>query len=173
MEITGIIVQKLGESKGTSAKTGMPWRNAEFLVEVPGEYKRHIKFKVRDGQYNLIARFEALIGKMATVSFNFDANEQEKDGKKTGRWFNEIMAWGVLEYKPEQLTAEQAMAQQAQQQPAQPAGDAAGTGNAGEPAGTAAQGSFDELMKHDAVAAQAKMLGEFQEHGTGGDDLPF
>ena len=172
MEITGIIVQKLGESKGTSAKTGMPWRNAEFLVEVPGEYKRHIKFKVRDGQYNLIARFEALIGKMATVSFNFDANEQEKDGKKTGRWFNEIVAWGVLEYKPEQLTAEQAMAQQAQQQPAQPtqpAGDAAGTVVEEARHGD----SFDELMKHDAVAAQAKMLNEFQEHGTGGDDLPF
>ena len=137
-------------------------------MEIPGEYKRHINFKVRDGQYNLIARFEALIGKMATVSFNFDANEQ----KSTGRWFNEIMAWGVLEYKPEQLTAEQAMAQQAQQQPAQPtqpAGDAAGT-----VVEEARQGdSFDELMKHDAVAAQAKMLGEFQEHGTGGDDLLF
>lgn len=168
MEITGIIVQKLGESKGTSAKTGMPWRNAEFLVEVPGEYKRHIKFKVRDGQYNLIARFEALIGKMATVSFNFDANEQKKDGKKTGQWFNEIIAWGVLEYKPEQLTAEQAMAQQAQQQSAQPAGDAAGT-----VAEAQQGGSFDDLKQHDAVAAQAKMLGEFQEHGTGGDDLPF
>lgn len=172
MEITGIIVQKLGESSGTSAKTGMPWRNAEFLVEVPGEYKRHIKFKVRDGQYNLIARFEALIGKMATVSFNFDANEQKKDGKKTGQWFNEIIAWGVLEYKPEQITAGEYVEKQSQQTE-QPAGDAAGTGTDGEPAGTAAQGSFDELMKHDAVAAQAKMLGEFQEHGTGGDDLPF
>ena len=172
MEITGIIVQKLGESSGTSEKTGMPWRNAEFLVEVPGEYKRHIKFKVRDGQYNLIARFEALIGKMATVSFNFDANEQKKDGKKTGHWFNEIIAWGVLEYKPEQLTAEQAMAQQAQQQPAQPAGDAAGT--EAEPRKYAKEGgSFDDLMQKDAIAAQAKMLGEFQEHGTGGDDLPF
>lgn len=163
MEITGIIVQKLGESSGTSAKTGMPWKIAEFLVEVPGEYKRRINFKVRDGQYNLIARFEALIGKMATVSFNFDANEQ----KSTGRWFNEIIAWGVLEYKPEQITAGEAI-EQAKQQSAQPAGDAAGT-----EAEAQQGGSFDELMKHDAVAAQAKMLGEFQEHGTGWDNLPF
>ena len=172
MEITGIIVQKLGESKGTSAKTGMPWRIAEFLVEVPGEYKRHISFKVRDGQYNLIARFEALIGKTASISFNLDAKEQEKDGQKTGRWFNEITAWGVLEYKPEQLTAEQAMAQQAQQQsaqPTQPAGDAAG-----KVVEEARQGdSFDELMKHDAVAAQAMALNEMKEHGTDGDGLPF
>lgn len=99
MEITGIIIQKLGESSGTSAKTGMPWRNAEFLMEIPGEYKRHINFKVRDGQYNLIARFEALIGKTATVSFNIEAHEA------SGRWFNEVRAWGVLEYKPEQITA--------------------------------------------------------------------
>lgn len=168
MEITGIIVQKLGESSGTSAKTGIPWRNAEFLVEVPGEYKRHIKFKVRDGQYNLIARFEALIGKMATVSFNFDANEQKKDGKKTGQWFNEIIAWGVLEYKPEQITAGEAIVQAKQAQAEQPAGDAAGA-----VAEAHQGGSFDELMQHDAVAAQAKMLGEFHEHGTGGDDLPF
>lgn len=167
MEITGIIVQKLGESSGTSAKTGMPWRNAEFLVEVPGEYKRRINFKVRDGQYNLIARFEALIGKMATVSFNFDANEQ----KSTGRWFNEITAWGVLEYKPEQITAGEAI-KQAQQQSAQPAGDAADT--EAEPRKYAKEGgSFDDLMQKDAVAAQAKMLNEFQEHGNGGDNLPF
>lgn len=172
MEITGIIAQKLGESKGTSAKTGMPWRNAEFLVEVPGEYKRHIKFKVRDGQYNLIARFEALIGKMATVSFNFDANEQKKDGIKTGQWFNEIIAWGVLEYKPEQITAGEAIEQAKQAQAEQPAGETAGT--EAEPRKYAKEGgSFDELMQKDAVAAQAKMLGEFQEHGTEGDDLPF
>ena len=155
MEITGIIIQKLGESSGTSAKTGMPWRNAEFLMEIPGEYKRHINFKVRDGQYNLIARFEALIGKTATVSFNIEAHEAN------GRWFNEVRAWGVLEYKPEQITAGEAIEKAKQEV------------TAGELVGTTAPGSFDELMKHDAVAAQAKMLGEFQEHGTGGNDLPF
>ena len=141
MEITGMVVKKIGESSGTSAKTGMPWRNAEFLVEVPGEYKRHIKFKVRDGQYNLIARFEALIEKMATVSFNVDAHEHE------GRWFNEINAWGVLEYKPEQITAGEAIEQAKQ------------------------GGSFDELKQHDAVAAVAQKLNEAWQENA--DELPF
>ena len=141
MEIVGMIVKKLGESCGTSAKTGMPWRNAEFLVEVPGEYKRHINFKVRDGQYNLIARFEALIEKMATVSFNVDAHEHE------GRWYNEITAWGVLEYKPEQITAGEAIEQAKQ------------------------GGSFDDLKQHDAVAAVAQKLNEAGQQGN--DDLPF
>ena len=141
MEITGIIIQKLGESSGTSAKTGMPWRNAEFLVEVPGEYKRHINFRVRDGQYNLIARFEALIEKMATVSFNIDAHEHE------GRWFNEINAWGVLEYKPEQITAGEAIEQAKK------------------------GGSFDELKQHDAVAAVAQKLNEAGQKGN--EELSF
>lgn len=155
MEITGIIIQKLGESSGTSAKTGMPWKNAEFLIEIPGEFKRHINFKVRDGQYNLIARFEALIGKTATVSFNIEAHEA------SGRWFNEVRAWGVLEYKPEQITAGESVEQAKQDVPA------------GSPAGNTATGSFDHLMQHDAVAAQAFVLNEMKEHGTGGDDLPF
>ena len=141
MEIVGIVVKKLGESSGTSAKTGMPWRNAEFLVEVPGEYKRHINFRVRDGQYNLIARFEALIEKTATVSFNIDAHEHE------GRWFNEINAWGVLEYKPEQITAGEAIEQ----------------ANQG--------GSFDELKQHDAVAAVSQKLNEAGQQAN--EELPF
>ena len=69
MEITGKLIQKLGESSGTSEKTGMPWRTAEFLVEIPGSYKRNINFKVRDGQYNLIKRFEDLIGKEVEVLY--------------------------------------------------------------------------------------------------------
>lgn len=150
MEITGIIIQKLGESSGTSAKTGMPWKNAEFLMKIPGEYKRHINFKVRDGQYNLIARFEALIGKTATVSFNIEAHEA------SGRWFNEVRAWGAIEYKPEQITAGESVEQVKLDV------------SAGEPAGT-----IDHLMKHDAVAAQAMALNEMKEHGTDGDDLPF
>ena len=84
---------------------------------------------------------------MATVSFNFDANEQEKDGKKTGRWFNEITAWGVLEYKPEQITAGEAIEQAKQ------------------------GGSFDDLKQHDAVAAVAQKLNEAEQQGN--DNLPF
>lgn len=154
MEITGIIIQKLGESSGTSAKTGMPWRNAEFLMEIPGEYKRHINFKVRDGQYNLIARFEALIGKTATVSFNIEAHEA------TGRWFNEVRAWGVLEYKPEQLTVEQSMAS-AQLGTQRTEGQTSQTAPTGQPA---------QLFN---PVEEPHPFEEFKEHGTGDDDLPF
>jgi len=92
MEITGILVKKVGEREGVSKSNGNPWKTAEFLVEIPGQYPRYINFSVRDGQVGRIARFESLISKTVTVSFDIDAHEYE------GRWFNEIGAWGVMEY---------------------------------------------------------------------------
>ena len=92
MEITGILMRKVGEREGVSQRTGVVWKSAEFLMEIPGQYPRHINFSVRDGQQQRIARFEGLIGKTVTVSFDIDAHEYE------GRWFNEIGAWGIMEY---------------------------------------------------------------------------
>lgn len=92
MEITGILMRKLGERSGVSSRNGNPWKAAEFLVEIPGQYPRHINFSVRDGQVGRIARFESMVGKTVTVSFDIDAHEYE------GRWFNELGAWGVMEY---------------------------------------------------------------------------
>ena len=92
MVIIGILVKKLGERTGVSQRNGNPWKTAEFLVEIPGNYNRYINFAVRDGQQDRIARFESLIGKTVKVSFDIDAHEHE------GRWFNEIGAWGIMEY---------------------------------------------------------------------------
>lgn len=92
MEITGILMRKLGERSGVSTRNGNPWKTAEFLVEIPGQYPRHINFSVRDGQVGRISRFESMVGKTVTVSFDIDAHEYE------GRWFNELGAWGVMEY---------------------------------------------------------------------------
>ena len=92
MEITGILVKKTSERSGVSQRNGQPWHNAEYLVEVPGQYPRHINFRVSDGQVGRLARFDSLIGKTVTVSFDIDAHEHE------GRWFNEINAWGIIEY---------------------------------------------------------------------------
>ena len=78
--------------EGVSKQNGNPWRIAEYLLEVPGQYPRHINFRVSDGQVGRIARFDSLVGKTVTVSFDIDAHEHE------GRWFNEIGAWGILEY---------------------------------------------------------------------------
>ena len=92
MDITGILLQKLNEREGVSQRNGQPWKNAEFLLEVPGQYPKHVNFTVRDGQTNRIARFESFMGKMVTVSFDIDAHEYE------GRWFNDIEAWGIMDY---------------------------------------------------------------------------
>ena len=92
MEKTGILVKKVGEREGVSQRNGLPWKTGEYLVEIPGQYPRHVNFSVRDGQVGRIARFDSLVGKTVTVSFDIDAHEHE------GRWYNEINAWGIVEY---------------------------------------------------------------------------
>ena len=91
MELQGILLKKVGEREGVSQRNGQPWKTAEFLVEIPGNYTRYVKFNVQDGQVARIARFESMIGKKVNVSFDIDAHEHE------GRWFNEIGAWGIME----------------------------------------------------------------------------
>ena len=118
MEITGILVKKVGEREGVSQRNGLPWKTAEFLVEVPGQYPRHTNFSVRDGQVGRISRFESLIGKTVTVSFDIDAHESQ------GRWFNDITAWGIMEYVDATTRQANIEAAQAAQKPA---GEAAGT----------------------------------------------
>ena len=86
------MVKQTALREGVSTKSGLPWKIAEYLVEIPGQFARHINFRVNDGQVGRLARFDSLVGKMVTVSFDIDAHEHE------GRWFNEINAWGILEY---------------------------------------------------------------------------
>ena len=112
MEIQGILVKKVGEREGVSQRNGQPWKIAEYLVEIPGQYPRHIAFRVSDGQVGRIARFDSLIGKTVTVSFDIDAHEYE------GRWFNEINAWGILEYINQTQRAANLVAAQNAQAPA-------------------------------------------------------
>ena len=120
MEITGILVKQTGLREGVSQKNGQPWKIAEYLVEIPGQYPRHINFRVSDGQVGRLARFDSLVGKMVTVSFDVDAHEHE------GRWYNEINAWGVLEY----ITADVRQANIAAAQVQQP--NATGTADVGQ-----------------------------------------
>lgn len=110
MEVTGILVKKTSEREGVSSRNGMPWKIAEYLIEIPGQYPRHINFRVSDGQVGRLARFDSLVGKMVTVSFDIDAHEYE------GRWFNELNAWGIMEYIP--TDTRQANIAAAQAQPA-------------------------------------------------------
>ena len=101
MEVIGILQQKLGERNGVSQRNGQPWRKAEFLLVIPGRFERHINLSVSDGQQQRIARFESLIGKTVNVSFDIDAHMFE------GRWFNDIDAWGIMEYVPGQQPRQQ------------------------------------------------------------------
>lgn len=121
MEVTGILVKKTSERDGVSKQSGMPWKIAEYLIEIPGQYPRHINFRVSDGQVGRLARFDSLVGKTVTVSFDIDAHEYE------GRWFNELNAWGVIEYVDSATRQANIAAAQAQQAGQQPAADAAGT----------------------------------------------
>ncbi len=115
METTGILVKQIAIREGVSKSNGNPWKIAEYLVEIPGQYPRHIAFRVSDGQVGRIARFDSLIGKTVTVSFDIDAREYE------GRWYNEINAWGILEYiNQTQRAANMVAAQNAGTQAPQP-----------------------------------------------------
>ena len=127
MEITGILVKQTSMNQGVSKQSGNPWKIAEYLLEVPGQYPRHVNFKVSDGQVGRLARFDSLIGKNVTVSFDIDAHEY-KD-----RWFNEISAWGVVEYIDQTTRQANIAAAQQQQDKAtdetQTTGDKRGDGN--------------------------------------------
>ena len=106
METIGILVQKLGERSGVSQKTGNPWKMAEYLVEVPGQYPKKIKFDVSDGTSGKIAHFDSLVGKMVTVYWDIDASEYN------GRWYTNVKAWRVEqesahEAEPEPIPAPQ------------------------------------------------------------------
>ena len=110
------MIKKVGEREGVSQRNGNPWKIAEYLVEVPGQYPRHTVFSVSDGQVGRIARFDSLIGKNVTVSFDLDAHEYN------GRWFNDITAWGIMEYVAS--TTRQANINAAQQQAGEQQADA-------------------------------------------------
>lgn len=121
MEIQGILVKQIAVREGVSQRNGQPWKMAEYLVEVPGQYPRHINFRVSDGQVGRLARFDSLVGKMVTVSFDIDAHEHE------GKWYNEINAWGIMEYKTTDTRQTNIAAAQAQ-----PATDATAQQTEGE-----------------------------------------
>lgn len=114
-------MKQIAVREGVSQRNGQPWKMAEYLVEVPGQYPRHINFRVSDGQVGRLARFDSLVGKMVTVSFDIDAHEHE------GKWYNEINAWGIMEY----ITTDTRQANIAAAQ-AQPATDATAQQTEGE-----------------------------------------
>ena len=92
MDLRGTLKGKVYETDGVSKKNGNPYKVAEFLLEIPGDYVKHAVFKVMNGQNDRIARFESMIGKVVTVRFDINAHEYN------GKWYPELSAWGILEY---------------------------------------------------------------------------
>lgn len=89
MDLTGTIIQVMPAQSGTSMRTGNPWMSQEYVMEVPGQWPRHIAFRIfgedRIRQFNLQQGEQNV-----TIQFDIDAHEYN------GRWFNEIRCYNVL-----------------------------------------------------------------------------
>lgn len=116
MQYEGTLSKKLAERSGVSQRTGQAWKMADYLVEEGGTmYPKHIVFKVSDGTVDRIAKFDAMIGKEVIIDFGIDAHESD------GRWYNDIVAYGIRAKEQTQAPAAapgQAPAQGQAQQPA-------------------------------------------------------
>lgn len=159
MEQIGILVKKWDERSGVSQRTGNNWKNAEFLLEVPGQYPTHISFTVADGLAGRIAHFEQFVGKMVVVQFEVDAREYN------GRWYNDVKAWGCREYVAGQA------AQGGQ-------GTADETGKVSQDEAQAGANGKTTAAAPAAVQTRIKQMAEAAASGAEGkegeaDDLPF
>lgn len=89
MDITGNIIAVLPAQGGVSQRSGNAWMRQEYVIEVPGQYPRHMCFSIfgedRIKQFNLHQGEQNI-----TVQFDIDAHEHN------GRWFNEIRAYNIL-----------------------------------------------------------------------------
>ena len=89
MDVTGKIIAILPAQSGVSQRSGNAWMKQEYVLEIPGQWPRHVCFGVfgedRIKQFNIQPGEENI-----TVQFDIDAREYQ------GRWFNEIRAYNVL-----------------------------------------------------------------------------
>jgi hypothetical protein len=100
MELTGLIIAVMPAKSGVSARTGNPWMNQEYVIEVPGQYPKRCVFSIF-GE-DRIKQFAIQNGETITVQFDIDAREYQ------GRWFNEIRAYNVIRgQQPAQAPATQ------------------------------------------------------------------
>lgn len=89
MDLTGTIKVVMPAQSGVSSRTGNPWMSQEYVMEVPGQWPRHIVFRIfgedRIKQFNLRQGEQNV-----TIQFDIDAHEYN------GRWFNEVRCYNVL-----------------------------------------------------------------------------
>ena len=89
MDLTGTIIQVMPAQSGVSQRSGNAWMSQEYVLEVPGQWPRHIVFRIfgedRIKQFNLQQGEQQV-----TIQFDIDAHEYN------GRWFNEVRCYNVL-----------------------------------------------------------------------------
>lgn len=95
MEETGKLIQAMPTRSGVSQRTGNTWMSREYILEIPGQYVKHLAFTVF-GEDRL-KQFNLRKDETVTVQFDIDAHEYN------GRWFNEIRAYNVL--RPQEAAA--------------------------------------------------------------------
>lgn len=93
MEVKGILKAKVGDQSGTSQRTGNAWRTTEWLVVIPGQYEKKIKFEVRGVERckQWEDFFNGMPDKNAPVLVKFEINADEYKGK----WYNRVEAWDI------------------------------------------------------------------------------
>ena len=135
MELTGRIISVLQPRSGVSQRTGNSWMTQEYVMEIPGQYPRHMVFNIF-GE-DRIKQFNIQMNEDITVQFDIDAHEYN------GRWFNEIRAYNVVRGAAPVVAAPEAGATPFPPQQAAPAPNA----NIAPfpPAQEPAEGSTDDL----------------------------
>lgn len=121
MEVTGFVRHALEAKSGVSQRTGNPWMAQEYILEIPGQYPKHMVFTVF-GE-DRIKQFALRKDEEVTVHFDIDAHEYQ------GKWYNKIQAYNITRAGQQQV-AQQAVAQQP---PSPPAQQDNGDGSADEP----------------------------------------
>ena len=89
MDLTGTITVVMPAQSGVSQRSGNAWMSQEYVMEIPGQWPRHIVFRIF-GE-DRIKQFSLRQGEQnVTIQFDIDAHEYN------GRWFNEIKCYNVL-----------------------------------------------------------------------------
>lgn len=89
MDLTGTITVVMPAQSGVSQRSGNAWMSQEYVMEIPGQWPRHIVFRIF-GE-DRIKQFALRQGEQnVTIQFDIDAHEYN------GRWFNEVRCYNVL-----------------------------------------------------------------------------
>ena len=93
MEIKGILQGCVGTQSGTSQQTGNAWQTDDWLLIIPGQRQRQVKFEVRgvDRCKQWQEFYEGMPNHDSPVLIKFEIDAREYNG----RWFNTVDAWDI------------------------------------------------------------------------------